>query len=287
MSLITVIIPCYNQGIYLSEAVASVFDQTHTEWECIIVNDGSTDNTEQVAMEWTKFDKRFHYLKKSNGGLSSARNAGLSNANGEYVQFLDADDMITSTKFSKQLSALNGKPSKTVAISDHYPFDHTTKEFTPRMYTPPFLDEQNFKKEIVTEWEFRRSIPPHNLLIPRSILVENNLRFQESLPTHEDWTLWCQLFYYADGICFQNDKMALFRMHSDSMSNDRKRMNEGFLAATFILETFYNKLGESEYIRCVRKIRKEIKNNLFPYSPGKQIYTTLVQKAKFIIGRFA
>ena len=92
--LVSIIVPCYNQAQYLDEALQSVLNQTYLNWECIIVNDGGSDNTENVSNEWIKKDKRFIYLYKENGGLSSARNAGILNAKGEYILPLDADDKI-------------------------------------------------------------------------------------------------------------------------------------------------------------------------------------------------
>ena len=94
MTLISVIVPCYNQAQYLDECLQSVLDQTYTDWECIIVNDGSPDNTEEVAKKWVEKDPRFKYLYKENGGLSSARNAGIEIAKGEWILPLDADDKI-------------------------------------------------------------------------------------------------------------------------------------------------------------------------------------------------
>jgi glycosyltransferase involved in cell wall biosynthesis len=92
--LVSIIVPCYNQAQYLDEALQSVFDQTYTNWECIIINDGSPDNTEEVAKKWVSKDSRFVYLKKENGGLSSARNAGINTAKGVFILPLDADDKI-------------------------------------------------------------------------------------------------------------------------------------------------------------------------------------------------
>lgn len=94
MPEISIIVPCYNQSQYLDECLQSVLDQTYTDWECIIVNDGSPDNTEDVAKKWTEKDSRFKYLKKENGGLSSARNAGIRIARGEWILPLDSDDKI-------------------------------------------------------------------------------------------------------------------------------------------------------------------------------------------------
>ncbi|MGV4415011.1 glycosyltransferase family 2 protein [Chryseobacterium sp. T1] len=93
-SLISIIVPCYNQSQYMDECLQSVLDQTYQNWECIIVNDGSPDNTEEVAKIWTEKDTRFKYLKKENGGLSSARNAGIEIAQGEWILPLDSDDKI-------------------------------------------------------------------------------------------------------------------------------------------------------------------------------------------------
>ena len=92
--LISVIVPCYNQAQYLDECLQSVLDQTYSNWECIIVNDGSPDNTEEVAKKWLAKDSRFRYFYKENGGLSSARNFGIKKAEGEWILPLDSDDKI-------------------------------------------------------------------------------------------------------------------------------------------------------------------------------------------------
>lgn len=91
---VSIIVPCYSQAQYLDEALQSVLDQTYANWECIIVNDGSPDQTEEIAQRWVAKDPRFVYLKKENGGLSRARNAGITIATGEYILPLDADDKI-------------------------------------------------------------------------------------------------------------------------------------------------------------------------------------------------
>lgn len=280
MALVSVIIPCYNQGRFLFEAVDSVLRQTHQNWECIIVNDGSVDDTADVIQQLMQLDSRVKCVTKRNGGLGSARNAGLAEAQGTYLQFLDADDLLEASKFAKQLEDIQKKPNGTIAISDHFPFDDLTKEFAPRMYISPWLDEREFKKQIVTDWEFRRSIPCHNLLIPRKIISANNLTFDENIPNHEDWVFWCQLFYYATGICYQDEKLVKYRMRSDSMSNQRQQMAQGFLAATFVLEAFYRKLAAPDYVSAVKKIRKEIKNNLFPQSIVNNYYAAVKNMMK-------
>ena len=95
---ISIIVPCYNQAQYLDECLQSVLEQTYENWECIIVNDGSPDDTEVVAKKWLEKDNRFQYLYKKNGGLSSARNAGIKQAKGVYIQLLDSDDLLQKDK---------------------------------------------------------------------------------------------------------------------------------------------------------------------------------------------
>jgi glycosyltransferase involved in cell wall biosynthesis len=94
MTKISIIVPCFNQAQYLEDALQSVLEQTYLDWECIIVNDGSPDHTDEIAQKWVAKDDRFKYVFQENGGLSSARNAGITIAEGEFILPLDADDKI-------------------------------------------------------------------------------------------------------------------------------------------------------------------------------------------------
>jgi len=102
---ISIIVPCYNQAEFLPETLNSVLTQTAANWECIIVNDGSTDVTETVAKKWVAKDERFKYIYQQNGGLSAARNTGIELAKGEYILPLDADDWIGTEYIEKALKA--------------------------------------------------------------------------------------------------------------------------------------------------------------------------------------
>lgn len=93
-SLVSVIVPCYNQGEYLAEALESVLVQTYCNWECIVVDDGSTDNSKEVALSFCNKDKRFKYIWQENHGPSVARNNAIANSQGRYILPLDGDDKI-------------------------------------------------------------------------------------------------------------------------------------------------------------------------------------------------
>src|SRR3954453_47588 len=99
--LFSVIVPCFNLATYLPETLASVSAQTYRDWECLIVDDGSTDNTEEVATEWMRRDSRFKLLSKPNGGVSSALNYGIERSAGDYLLFMGADDIIYKEYLAK------------------------------------------------------------------------------------------------------------------------------------------------------------------------------------------
>src|SRR5687768_10004937 len=91
--LVSIIVPCFNQAEFLNETLQSVLSQTISDWECIIINDGSKDNSEEIALPWVDKDKRFKYLKQENRGVCAARNKGISEANGKYILPLDGDNL--------------------------------------------------------------------------------------------------------------------------------------------------------------------------------------------------
>ena len=100
---ISIIIPCYNQAQFLEECLQSVLDQSYENWECLLINDGSTDQTEEICKIWVRKDNRFSYYKRQNQGVTKTRDFGLDNAKGEWIQFLDADDILAANKLEKSL----------------------------------------------------------------------------------------------------------------------------------------------------------------------------------------
>lgn len=110
-ALVSIIVPCYNQAQYLAETLDSVLAQTYPYWECIIVNDGSPDNTEEVANEYCAKDSRFHYYYKENSGVADTRNYGISKSNGCYILPLDSDDIIEETYIEKAIKYLEQNPT--------------------------------------------------------------------------------------------------------------------------------------------------------------------------------
>jgi glycosyltransferase involved in cell wall biosynthesis len=118
--MVSVVMPCYRQGEFLQEAVGSVVGQTFADWELIIVNDGSPDDTSAVASRlMTAYpDKSIRLIEKANGGVSSARNTGIAAARGAYILPLDADDLIRPTMLEKTVAVLEQRPDVAIAYTD-------------------------------------------------------------------------------------------------------------------------------------------------------------------------
>ncbi|MBJ2126426.1 MULTISPECIES: glycosyltransferase family A protein [unclassified Flavobacterium] len=120
--LVSIIVPCYKQAHFLDETLQSVLNQNYNNWECIIVNDGSPDDTELVASKWCAKDDRFKYLFKENGGLSSARNAGIKISKGEFILPLDSDDFLHENYLSRLIPELNKDLSLGIVSCQSYFF---------------------------------------------------------------------------------------------------------------------------------------------------------------------
>ncbi|MGB5417239.1 glycosyltransferase family 2 protein [Algibacter sp.] len=253
--LVSVIIPCYNQAQFLDEALHSVYKQNYANWECIIVNDGSVDDTKAIAEAWANKDKRFIYIYKQNGGLSSARNVGIRESKGDYIQFLDSDDYLSETKFELQIKDLKDND---VSICDYFSFLDSTKEKAPSKYLTPVFSKINYKKEIIWDWEYRKSFPPHAALFKKALITQKNLKFDENLANHEDWVFWVKLFYYAESVINNPNTLAFYRIRKGSMSTDFLPMRKGFLQAAKILQSFFRNQKNAELAQISKEKYKEI-----------------------------
>lgn len=116
--LVSVIIPCYNYGEFLGEAVDSVLNQTYQNFEIIIIDDGSTDNTKEVVKNFQKKDKRIGYYYQKNKGPSAARNLGAAKSNGNYICFLDADDIFKKSHLGDSINFLEKNKDLSMVFSN-------------------------------------------------------------------------------------------------------------------------------------------------------------------------
>lgn len=235
--LVSVIIPCYNQAHFLRECIASLQAQTYPHWEAIVVDDGSPDDTAALAKRLADEDSRVRLIRKKNGGLSSARNAGLESVRGEFVQFLDADDLLVPTKFQIDLRVLEGAGQHSISISDYLFQSHNGTRFSNNYTQPRFLRPDDVELEMAVRWESDLSIPVHCVLVNVSLLRLHDIQFSEQLPNHEDWEFWMRIFSVAPTIKMTEQVGAIYRVGSGSMSRNAQAMFEGFMAAIRMRQT--------------------------------------------------
>lgn len=184
----SIIIPVYKVEEYLKECVDSVLIQNYNDFEVILIDDGSPDKCPEICDEYAKNDARVKVIHKKNGGLSSARNAGMDAATGDYIVFLDSDDWIDQGCLSGFANVLN-KNSVELLM--------TTKtswyEDGAYLETDDFEDylKQGFDKKRAVDWmlNYGKSVGAPNKILKKSFIDENNLRFLEGI-LHEDhdWT---------------------------------------------------------------------------------------------------
>lgn len=224
--MISVIIPLYNAARFIGETLASLQSQTYTDWECIVVDDGSTDNSADLVKRIAQSDNRIRYVFQSNAGPSAARNHGLRLAHGEYIQFLDADDWFPSERFENMLAAYAGIGENIILYSSLLTAAENDIHLTA-CYT---------KKTQVGDIDFRRmyggfgrefAFIPGAVLFPRTVL--RNVAWNESLRASEDWNYYLQLS--QQGCIFRNVPQPLFvyRTVQGSLSNAISRVYEANL----------------------------------------------------------
>lgn len=231
--LVSVIIPCYQQGCFLLDAISSLQAQTYSNWEAIIVNDGSSDDTDLLANRICKSDSRVQYISKQNGGLSSARNAGLDVARGNWIQFLDADDLLLPDKFTRQIEAACSSGSHYLTYTDFYygACEDPTNRVIPWMPSREFIMSRPIL-DMSVRWEYESfSIPIHTALFPSRLFLDVHFRFDESLPSHEDWDMWMHVLKHVESVVFVRDELAIYRVCPNSMCRDGMQMWRGFSLA--------------------------------------------------------
>lgn len=249
--LISIVIPCYNQEMYLSECLQSVVQQSYTHWECLVIDDGSTDNSKNIALQWAEKDQRFKYYKKDNGGLSSARNLGLEKHSGDWVLFLDGDDIIYTEKL--QQSMLHAE-NNTLVVTN---FEMLSNE---GLTYEPFSEITKYPIDlyhIVRKWDIDFNIPVHCILI-KSDLV-GDIRFKEGIKAKEDWIFWIDIFSKetTPSVKLINEKLVCYRQHATGISKNfknvyiaNKEANEYiyFKHGDFVKNALFERLNEQNFI---------------------------------------
>lgn len=255
-STLSIVIPAYNVEKYLSECLDSIIKQNNGRIEVIVVNDGSTDSTWDICREYSD---KYDFIKafaKENGGLSSARNFGIEKATGDYVIFLDSDDLFSDNAIENVFTKID-KDGNDVIVSIYSNFDDTTGEIYDCGY---HLDESEFEnhsgeallkylmKDRIYDWYAWLITAKRDFLVSNSLYFQNGVNFEDAR-----WTPVVLL--KAEKAGYLDYPVHIYR-----------RNRVGSITATFSKENFLSKLGIFDFIEkfaLENNISKETKEMMF------------------------
>lgn len=213
---VSVIIPCYNYGHFVAEAIQSVLDQEYPFIEVVVVDDGSTDNTKDVVASFSEDNIIYHY--QQNRGLSSARNVGLKISSGELVQLLDADDLLGKGSVHSRVKVLMEDSSKNWVCC-------RTKKFGAARFGISwgwFLPDHS---QVALAFFASNIAPPHAFLFRRKLVSGMLFCFDDSLKACEDYDFWLKLLITSGPPVLDNASNVYYRKHDASMSMNWKQQS--------------------------------------------------------------
>jgi len=202
--LVAVIVPCYNLGKYLGECLDSVLAQTVKDWVCIVVDDGSIDNTAEIAKEYClKSDKIFYHYQK-NSGVSAARNKGIAITSSHYILPLDADDYLAPDYLEVTSSILNNNPEVKLAYTDCQLFGAEN-----RLWLLPKYDA----KQILILNQINVTA------LYRRVDYEKTEGYDPNLTAREDWDFWLSLLDHESVVVKHPEPLFFYRQRAESVNH--------------------------------------------------------------------
>jgi len=226
--LVSIIIPAYNYAHFIVETLENILEQSYTNWECIIVDDGSTDNTHQVVHNFISQhpNDKFQYLKIANGGIAVARTAGINKSKGKYIQFLDADDLISAEKLNVQVKHLEERDVALVFSASRFFRMIDGKQVLQERYPEGFLSHES-----LSGYQLFQKLIEHNIFTVCSALIRVDLfrevgGFAKVILNNEDWMLWFKMALKKPVFGYDDDALSyvLIRLHGSSVMTQHRIM---------------------------------------------------------------
>lgn len=205
-SKVSVIVPCYNLAKYLPECLDSILRQTYSNFECIIINDGSTDETETVASDYTQKDSRIKLFSIDNGGLANARNTGIHLSDGDYILPLDADDKIDERYLEEAVRVLDENPNIQIVYCRANYYGKRSGEWKLHPYSLEYILASNC---IFCSSFYRRST------YDKTLGYNPNMKYG-----YEDWDLWLSILEQG-GDVYRIDKVLFYYRQRRRSMNTR------------------------------------------------------------------
>lgn len=228
-NLVSIITPLYNAERYVGQTIESVIAQTYPEWEMIIINDGSKDNSLAVAESYATKDPRIHVFSQPNGGCAAARNHGLREATGRYYAFLDSDDYWDPTFLEEQLAFMAEKNAAIVTCCVRRVDENGIEILRPQI-VPERMDYYDILKSC--------NLPCLATLIDASRL--HDIRFREELHNlRDDYALWLSLMKQTDYAYGNQKVLASYRLSANQVTGNKRKV----IIPQFMVNYKVEKLG--------------------------------------------
>ena len=231
MELISVIMPVYNGEKFVEKSINSVLKQTYKNFELIIINDGSTDNTEEICLKYAKKDRRIKYFKIKNSGPSGARNKGIELSTGKYIMFIDSDDLYMENILEKMLHI--AKQGYECVICNRI-LKNSKEEKKIQLAENTMKIKNEFMEYLQKNKMFN---PPYNKLYMTSILKDNKIRFDSNFICGEDYKFNIDYFDKIKTAKFINEFLYVYISNPTSITHDIR--NYDFFNLAKIID--YNK----------------------------------------------
>lgn len=216
--LISIIIPTFNRRAFIGATLDSILAQTYTNWECIVIDDGSTDETEALVMEYALKDVRISYVKRPDAlpkGANACRNYGFELSKGDYINWFDSDDMMMPEKLELQLKSLQTGKEAPFCVCQSLWFDKE-KNISLGLRAKAISSENRFEDYILQNIFWLTTAP----LWRRHFIVENNLKFDDSLHQSQEYDFHIRALYIKDNYTIVENPLVQLIMHKDSVSSN-------------------------------------------------------------------
>ena len=252
--MVSIVMPCYNQANYIEEAINSVKQQNYNNWECIIVNDGSSDNSAEIIRNLITNDSRFKLLDIENGGVSNARNTAINISSGEYILPLDGDDKIHPKYLELAIQQFKNDPSTTLVYCNAKYFGAKNKLWDLPTYTYEFLFHGNciFCSAIYKREDFNAKTTGYDT---------------KMIHGYEDWEFWLQLLNKDSNVVKLSETLFSYRIKEVSRNTEVLESNK----LEFTLKYIYGKHFNSFF----KKLGGNVNNNT---NPGGEFIHFLKEK---------
>jgi len=273
--LISVVIPAYNAAHYISEAIESVLQQTISDYEIVVVDDGSTDYTREII---DRYGQSVHYYSQENKGPAAARNFGIRSAKGKYIAFLDADDWWLENKLELELNAIQSFPDAAFICSDWFNGIHGNEERRSTLIGYEVWNHEHATFEHMLRENF---VNTSTILVTKENIIAAGL-FNKNYRGAEDRHLWLRLLLERNAMVIK-DVLAFRRYHPQNTSNTRAYMESQLEMTQDIL--CWDKIRKNtRWMKQVKKRMNEIQISLAykstsegRYADASQYYWSLLR----------